>query len=49
MATLLDGKKLAEDVREALKPRIAALAARGIVPGLAVLLVGEDQIGRAHV
>lgn len=49
MATLLDGKKLAEDVREALKPRIAALTARGIVPGLAVLLVGEDPASVSYV
>ncbi len=48
-ATLLDGKKLAEDVRAGLGPRIAALAARGIAPGLAVLLVGEDPASVSYV
>ncbi len=49
MATLLDGKKLAEDIRKALLPRISALAASGIVPGLAVLLVGEDPASVSYV
>lgn len=49
MATLLDGKKLAEEVRKGLLPRIAALAAKGVVPGLAVLLVGEDPASVSYV
>jgi len=49
MATLLDGKKLAEDIRKGLLPRIAALAAKGVVPGLAVLLVGEDPASVSYV
>jgi methylenetetrahydrofolate dehydrogenase (NADP+)/methenyltetrahydrofolate cyclohydrolase len=48
-ALLLDGKKLAEEVRTGLGPRIAALAARGIVPGLAVLLVGENPASVSYV
>jgi len=48
-ATLLDGKKLAESVREGLGPRIRALAERGVVPGLAVLLVGEDPASVSYV
>jgi methylenetetrahydrofolate dehydrogenase (NADP+)/methenyltetrahydrofolate cyclohydrolase len=49
MATLLDGKKLAEDIRKGLLPRISALAAKGVVPGLAVLLVGEDPASVSYV
>ncbi len=49
MATLLDGKKLAEDIRKGLLPRISALVAEGIVPGLAVLLVGEDPASVSYV
>ncbi|MBN2873496.1 MAG: bifunctional methylenetetrahydrofolate dehydrogenase/methenyltetrahydrofolate cyclohydrolase FolD [Spirochaetales bacterium] len=49
MATLLDGKKLAEEVRAGLRPRVEALAARGVVPGLAVLLVGEDPASVSYV
>ncbi|OHD17224.1 MAG: bifunctional 5,10-methylene-tetrahydrofolate dehydrogenase/5,10-methylene-tetrahydrofolate cyclohydrolase [Spirochaetes bacterium GWB1_59_5] len=48
-AMLLDGKKLAEEVRIGLGPRIAALAAQGIVPGLAVLLVGENPASVSYV
>lgn len=48
-AILLDGKKLAEDIRNALVPRIQALAARAVVPGLAVLLVGEDPASVSYV
>ncbi len=48
-ATILDGKKLAEAVREGLGPRIRALAERGVVPGLAVLLVGEDPASVSYV
>lgn len=48
-ALLLDGKKLAEEVRTGLGPRIAALAAKGIVPGLAVLLVGENPASVSYV
>src|SRR5205823_13336440 len=47
-ALLLDGKAVAAKVRAAVASRAAAFAARhGRRPGLAVVQVGEDQIGRA--
>jgi methylenetetrahydrofolate dehydrogenase (NADP+) / methenyltetrahydrofolate cyclohydrolase len=46
---LIDGKKIADDVRSELKARIPSLAARGIVPGLAAILVGEDPASRLYV
>lgn len=48
-ATLLDGKKLAESIRKALVPRIEALKKKAIIPGLAVLLVGEDPASISYV
>jgi methylenetetrahydrofolate dehydrogenase (NADP+) / methenyltetrahydrofolate cyclohydrolase len=39
---LLDGKKISAVIREELKIETAKLASRGIVPGLAGILVGED-------
>jgi methylenetetrahydrofolate dehydrogenase (NADP+) / methenyltetrahydrofolate cyclohydrolase len=48
-AILLDGKKLAENVRAGLKGRVEALAAKGIIPGLAVVLVGEDPASVSYV
>ena len=48
-ARLLDGKKIAEDMREELKERAEALKNRGITPGLGVLLVGDDPASRSYV
>jgi methylenetetrahydrofolate dehydrogenase (NADP+)/methenyltetrahydrofolate cyclohydrolase len=48
-ATLLDGKSLAAAVRANVKQSVAALAARGIRPGLAVILAGDDPASRVYV
>jgi methylenetetrahydrofolate dehydrogenase (NADP+)/methenyltetrahydrofolate cyclohydrolase len=48
-ATLIDGKSLAAAERAALKNRIAALATRGVRPGLAALLAGDDPASRVYV
>jgi methylenetetrahydrofolate dehydrogenase (NADP+)/methenyltetrahydrofolate cyclohydrolase len=48
-AQLLDGKALAAEIRAGLKERVAALAARGIVPGLGTVLVGDDPGSHAYV
>jgi methylenetetrahydrofolate dehydrogenase (NADP+)/methenyltetrahydrofolate cyclohydrolase len=41
-ARIIDGKLLARQLRAGLRERAAALAARGTVPGLAVVLVGDN-------
>ena len=46
---LIDGKKIADDIRAELKPRIAALAGQGVVPGLAAIIVGNDPGSRLYV
>lgn len=48
-ARILDGKVIAQEVRAALMPRIAALKARGIVPRLAAVLVGDDPASAVYV
>jgi methylenetetrahydrofolate dehydrogenase (NADP+)/methenyltetrahydrofolate cyclohydrolase len=48
-ASILDGKATAAQVRADLKERVAALAARGVVPGLGTILVGDDPGSRAYV
>ena len=48
-AQALDGKALAAEIRAGLTERVAALAARGIVPGLGTVLVGDDPGSRAYV
>ncbi len=45
----LDGKKLAQTIRNELKNDISALALSGVVPGLAVILVGDDPASHAYV
>ncbi|MDR2880680.1 MAG: bifunctional methylenetetrahydrofolate dehydrogenase/methenyltetrahydrofolate cyclohydrolase FolD [Azoarcus sp.] len=46
---LIDGKALAEELRETFKTRVEALAARGHRPGLAVILAGEDPASQVYV
>ncbi|MCK4460748.1 MAG: bifunctional 5,10-methylene-tetrahydrofolate dehydrogenase/5,10-methylene-tetrahydrofolate cyclohydrolase, partial [candidate division Zixibacteria bacterium] len=48
-AQLIDGKEVARTVHKALKQRIAALAERGIQPGLAAVLVGDDPASATYV
>lgn len=48
-AQIIDGKEVARTVRKALKQRIAALAERGIQPGLAAVLVGDDPASATYV
>ena len=48
-ATIIDGKSLAAAVRASLKSRIAALAERGVRPGLAAILAGDNPASRVYV
>ena len=48
-ASILDGKATAAQIRADLTERVAALAARGVVPGLGTILVGDDPGSRAYV
>jgi methylenetetrahydrofolate dehydrogenase (NADP+)/methenyltetrahydrofolate cyclohydrolase len=48
-ATIIDGKKVSEEIKESLKADIADLKAKGIEPGLAVVLVGENQASKKYV
>lgn len=48
-ALTLDGKVFAARLRDRLATEVASLAARGITPGLAVVLVGEDPASQVYV
>ncbi|BCV21776.1 bifunctional methylenetetrahydrofolate dehydrogenase/methenyltetrahydrofolate cyclohydrolase FolD [Moorella sp. Hama-1] len=48
-AQILDGKKIAAEVRAEVKEEVARLKAEGINPGLAVVLVGEDPASQVYV
>ncbi|MDO8578396.1 MAG: tetrahydrofolate dehydrogenase/cyclohydrolase catalytic domain-containing protein [Dehalococcoidales bacterium] len=41
-AKILDGKKISDEIREELKREVERLKARGVTPGLAGIIVGED-------
>src|SRR5438045_6798813 len=49
MAKLIDGRTVAERVYAGLRRDIAELKARGVTPGLAVILVGDNPASRAYV
>jgi methylenetetrahydrofolate dehydrogenase (NADP+)/methenyltetrahydrofolate cyclohydrolase len=48
-ATILDGKALAQRIRAGLTDEAKALTAKGVQPGLAVVLVGEDPASQIYV
>ncbi|HEY1702006.1 MAG TPA: bifunctional methylenetetrahydrofolate dehydrogenase/methenyltetrahydrofolate cyclohydrolase [Trebonia sp.] len=48
-ASILDGKATAAKVKADLKERVAKLAARGVIPGLGTVLVGDDPGSHAYV
>jgi methylenetetrahydrofolate dehydrogenase (NADP+) / methenyltetrahydrofolate cyclohydrolase len=48
-AKLIDGVAVAKKVREDIKVRVARLNTLGIVPGLAVIIVGENPASRVYV
>ena len=49
MAKLIDGRAIAEKVYVDLRREIAELKSKGVTPGLAVVLVGDNPASRAYV
>jgi len=48
-ARIIDGKQVAADIRAELKQQVAGLKKKGIVPGLGVVLVGDDPASKSYV
>ena len=48
-ARIIDGKLLAAQVRTAAKPAVERLTARGVQPGLAVIIAGDDPASHTYV
>jgi len=48
-ATIIDGKRIAEEVRAELRTRIALLRSKGVTPGLAAVIVGDDPASLLYV
>lgn len=49
MATIIDGKLVSAKVRQEVAQQTAVLKERGITPGLAVIIVGDDPASRVYV
>ena len=49
MPNLIDGRAIAEKVYVDLRREIAELKTKGVTPGLAVVLIGDDPASRAYV
>lgn len=48
-ARVIDGKAIAAEVRAQVARDVAAMKAKGVTPGLAVVLVGEDPASQVYV
>jgi methylenetetrahydrofolate dehydrogenase (NADP+) / methenyltetrahydrofolate cyclohydrolase len=48
-ATIISGKELSASIRGEIKDRVAGLKEKGLIPGLAVVLVGEDPASQMYV
>ena len=46
---IIDGNAIAQRVKDSLRPRIASLKERGIIPGLAAVLIGDDPASKVYV
>ncbi|MBQ5590065.1 MAG: bifunctional methylenetetrahydrofolate dehydrogenase/methenyltetrahydrofolate cyclohydrolase FolD [Clostridia bacterium] len=49
MANIIDGKLVSKKVREEVANEVVTLKEKGIVPGLAVIIVGDDPASRVYV
>ena len=49
MTTIIDGKVVAQSIKDALIPRINSLKSIGVTPGLAAVLVGSDPASETYV
>jgi methylenetetrahydrofolate dehydrogenase (NADP+) / methenyltetrahydrofolate cyclohydrolase len=49
MARIIDGKAVAQEMQEEMKAEVEDLKRKGIIPGLAVILVGDDPASRTYV
>ncbi len=49
MATIIDGKAVSAAVRAEVAAEVSELKAKGITPGLAVIIVGDDPASRVYV
>ena len=49
MYTRIDGKEVSASVRNSITEKVNELRAKGVTPGLAVIIVGNDPASRVYV
>lgn len=49
MARIIDGKALSQKIKENISEEVSELKNKGIIPGLAVILVGDDSASKVYV
>jgi len=49
MTKILDGRKISAEIRDELKQKIRSLKEKGTIPGLAGILVGEDESSSTYI
>ena len=49
MAEIINGKELAKNIRLELKNEVSKLKEKGIIPKLAVIMVGDDKASKVYV
>lgn len=49
MAQIIDGKKVSAEVKARVAAEVAALKEKGVTPGLAVIIVGDDSASQVYV
>lgn len=49
MANIIDGKLVSKKVKQEVADEVAVLKEKGIIPGLAVIIVGDDPASRVYV
>lgn len=49
MAQIIDGKKVSAEVKLRVAAEVAALKEKGVTPGLAVIIVGDDSASQVYV
>ncbi|MBR6952699.1 MAG: bifunctional methylenetetrahydrofolate dehydrogenase/methenyltetrahydrofolate cyclohydrolase, partial [Campylobacter sp.] len=47
--TIIDGKEISKKVKEEVRLEALNLASKGVKPGLAVILVGDDKASQTYV
>ena len=48
-AQIINGKQVSQNIKERIKKEVSELKDKGIVPGLAVVIVGDDPASRVYV